>query len=72
MSGCKCAQCFGLAEYMAERSDKDYGLPAAPGHSALFSVPDAREELEAKQRDVLIHAGAARRRVALPWELDAA
>lgn len=29
--GCKCAQCYGLAEYMHDLTGKDYGLTRAPG-----------------------------------------
>ncbi len=30
-SGCKCKQCFGLAEYMILWSGHDFGLERAPG-----------------------------------------
>lgn len=32
MAGCRCPECWGLAELMLELTGKDYGLPRAPGH----------------------------------------
>lgn len=30
-TGCRCRECYGLAEYMLEQG-KDFGLERAPGH----------------------------------------
>lgn len=40
MSDCRCAQCWGLAEYMDQVTGRDYGLMRAPGcqHSATLRV----------------------------------
>ena len=72
MNGCKCAQCFGMAEFMLQVTGRDYGLPRAQGHPRLRAVSERREQLEAEQREASFRSGGARRRVALPWEMDAA
>lgn len=36
--GCRCTQCWGLAEHMLEETGNDLGLPAAPGHARLRVV----------------------------------
>lgn len=38
MNGCRCPQCWGLAEYMQQLTGKDYGLPNAPGCTATLRV----------------------------------
>ena len=59
--GCRCAQHFGLAEYMAELTGKDYALPHAPlagddSHIALRaptpSAPSAPEQLASLPADL--------------------
>ena len=37
MLGCKCRECFGLAEHMLQLTGRDYGLPRASGHSRPFA-----------------------------------
>lgn len=36
--GCKCRHCYGLAEYMAHLTGREYGLPAAPGHTTQLTL----------------------------------
>jgi hypothetical protein len=36
--GCRCPECWGLAEYMERMTGKDYGLPRSPGHKRLRVV----------------------------------
>lgn len=40
--GCRCSECFGLAEYMLALTGSDHGLPRARGHLAL--VPERKPE----------------------------
>jgi hypothetical protein len=35
---CCCPQCYGLREFMLDATGQDYGLPPAPGHTALRPV----------------------------------
>lgn len=34
-SGCRCPECFRLAEYVLALTGNDHGLPRAPGHLPL-------------------------------------
>lgn len=35
MDGCKCRECFGLAEYLEAQGLSSRGLPRAPGHKPV-------------------------------------
>ena len=72
--GCRCRECFGLAEFMHRLTGKDYGLPRAPGHSSLLpeeldpcdktlTCGCARCESEREQRRAI-----ALKRISQPWE----
>lgn len=37
-TGCKCASCYSLAEYLTDHGGKDVGLAPAPGHARLHVV----------------------------------
>ena len=71
--GCRCAQCYTLAEFMLEETGRDHGLPRAPGHgpspalseacAGTMTCPCSRCRAE---RDAALQR--PRRTSRLPWE----
>ena len=59
-AGCHCPECFGLAEYMLERTGKDYGLPRRPQGCHMLIVRQAKP----KPKPVPINREPAPQ----PWE----
>lgn len=39
--GCRCPQCYSLAELMLEETGQTYGLPPAPGHAPAPALEPA-------------------------------
>jgi hypothetical protein len=37
---CKCADCWGFAEFASEQLGHDYGLPRSPGHARPAPVAE--------------------------------
>ena len=68
-TGCRCPECFGLAEYMLRLTGSDHGLPRAPGHKPpSYSPPKPPAPTVAEQlREVPVQV---RERLAprQPWE----
>ena len=48
---CKCAQCYGFAEFASEELGSDYGLPRSPGHARPVVEP-AAEVVQLRPRRV--------------------
>lgn len=82
MSQCKCAACYGAAEFMMDLTGKDYGLPRAPGHrpqrlrvipAAVRVVSDCDGTLTCEcarcERDRRERVAAASRTIRQPWEV---
>lgn len=72
--GCKCPECYGLAEHMLTVTGRDYGLEHAPGHTVLLPDPcegtltcdcDRCDEQRAKLVSV------PRPRIKQPWDIAA-
>lgn len=72
MQGCKCRECFTLAEYLLEETGTDFGLPRAKGHDYVDldpctgSLTCTCQKCE-KERAKLIRLGP--KRVQNPWEV---
>ena len=57
-TGCRCAQCYGLAEYMADHGREDHGLPRSPQYLHRLIVRQGKPEPPPVKRHV----------AAQPWE----
>lgn len=58
MTGCRCRECYGLAEYMRDLTGRDYGLPSAPGHHTLRVVTPGTAPPEAIVDPVVVCDGS--------------
>lgn len=82
--GCRCRECWGLAEYMLATTGRDHGLPRAPGHITArldeLDAPACDHTLTCpcatcqQERVAAIHRQWERRRKPprQPWEARAA
>jgi hypothetical protein len=72
-SGCKCAQCYGLAEFMQALTGKDYGLPKASGHAPQPATLKVEKRVCESMTCICPECSAKRAqmrpvRVSQPWE----